>query len=85
MAILIPLVFAVGIGVGFIVAFAGGYVGRLLGGKDRKELALTKKNLRIAEVALRKVANPVTGNPALEADLALSEIETNSTNYLEGR
>mgnify|MGYP006382573245 CR=1 FL=1 len=72
--------FALGVGLTLT-----GKIATNIGSKDRKALGLARKNLNIAEVALRKVANPATGRPELEADLALSQIESNTDKFLEGR
>lgn len=71
--------FALGVGVTVTGKFFAN-----MGNKDRKAFLLARKNLSVAEAALRRVGNPVTGSPALEADLALGEIESNTNKYLEG-
>lgn len=72
--------FALGVGLTLV-----GKIATNIGGKDRKALSLARKNLNIAEAALRKVANPATGRPDLEADLALTQIDSNTEKFLEGR
>lgn len=84
MGILLFLTLLVGVGIGIGLAVTGGFVSSF-GSSHRKDLVLARKNLNIAESALRRIASGTSGKPELEADIALDETNKNTTNYLEGR
>lgn len=64
----------VGIIVGVMIAMVilPSLLGRIRNHNEVKEL---RTNLRTAKVALRHIASDAAGNPTLEAQLALEEIE----------
>lgn len=58
-----------------VVAFGATVVVPLLTGSQKKALSASKQRERIATKTLRSIANNNVGNPALEAQIALDEIE----------
>ena len=60
-----------------VVAFGATVVVPLLAGSQKRELRAAKQREKIAVKTLRVIANGTSGNPALEAQIALDDIENN--------
>jgi hypothetical protein len=59
------------------LAFGAVVVVPLLAGSSKRELRAAKSREKIAVKTLRVIANGTSGNPALEAQIALDDIENN--------
>ena len=65
-----------------VVALGAVVVVPLVAGSKSRELAAAKKRERILTRTMRVIANGTSGNPALEAQIALDEVESNYTKEL---
>lgn len=65
-----------------VLAFGAVVVVPLVAGSSRRELAASKQRERILTRTMRVIANGTSGNPALEAQIALDEIDGTYTKEL---
>ena len=67
-----------------VLAVGVGVVLPLVAGSQRRELNSVKKQNRTLVRTMRVIANGTSGNPALEAQIALDDVESiESANYKE--